>query len=52
MKKKEGFYYICERVKKGDKWTQKYLAVLGKLSKEEAAEELEKWKMKMGLSKI
>ena len=52
LAKKGDNYYIYQHVKKGGRWTTKTLASLGKLSEEAAAEELKKWKMKMGLSKI
>ena len=48
MKQKGGNCYICEKVKKEGKWVQKYLAALGKISKQAAEEELKKWEMKMG----
>ncbi len=52
LAKIKGNYYICERVKKEGKWTQKYLASLGKITREEAEEKLKQWKDRMEINPI
>jgi len=45
-------YYICERVKKGGKWTTKSLKPLGKITKEAAGEELKQFEAKLEIKPI
>lgn len=51
-KNSNGIYYICERVKKEGKWTQKYLVSLGTVTEEEAGEALTRWKAKVEIKPI
>ena len=52
LAKIKGNFYICERVKKKGKWTQKYLASLGKIEREEAEEALKRWKERLEIKPI
>lgn len=53
LKKNEnGLYYICERVRKEGKWTQRYLKSLGKVARQEAEEKLKRWKEKVEIKPI
>lgn len=52
LMKDKGNYYIREKVKKEGKWTHKYLASLGKISKQEAEEQLRQWETKLEIKPI
>ena len=51
-KNRNGIYYICERVRKEGKWTQKYLVSLGTITEEEAGEALKRWKEKVEIKSV
>jgi len=52
LKRDKGYYYICEKEKRGGKWRHKYLASLGKISKEEAERKLREWEKRVEIKPI